>query len=327
MSEIEQWFSSLSVAELAGLGAGVAVAAILFIVLCCYCCLRRRVKPDEADLAMAASYRQNNPRFAQVGRQASAGTFLRNVGAKPSAGIASQFGKRKKKAPSPSALEEGEGVDTSSIKPTQAQGGPQFSDNVMKNLQQKQAGKAPPKKVTASAKKRPGDDLLTAEARQRISMARSANLKPILPAPNPAPNAKALRMMGITEQEASKRYDESVNKRMQRLAAGAGGGIYAPGFKTAEFVTGGTAFKQRLESRRKRKEEAARQRELKAKQKQEAAKDLSAPVKPPAPTPKKKPKPKGINAFLAEQEAAKQQAEEDEDDEEKAESEHIENDL
>lgn len=332
MSSIEEFFSSLSVAELAGLGAGVAVAAILICVFCCYCFLKRNsYTPDTADMQMAQNYQAQNPKFAGFGRQASAGTFARNIGAKPSASVESQFGRRKKgksRAPAPQTGQSG-GIDESSIKPSQQAGGPQFAQNVMKNLEQKQAGKAPPRKV-AKSRKAEGKSYgrLDPEAQERIRSVRlqAENLKPIVP--GAAPSAKALRMMGITEQEASQQYSGSVQKRMERIAAGAGGGIYAPGFTTAKFVKDGFSnWKEKLDQRKKQREErAALQKEMENRRK--TLDQKMKPIRPPAEEkPKEKPKPKGIQAFLAEQEAQKKEEEDDEEDEERDDSEHIDNDI
>ena len=330
MAEIEAWFKSLSVAELAGLGAGVAVFAIIVVVCCCYCFLKRNsYTPDQADVLMAQDYQAKNPKFAGFGRQESTGTFARNIGAKPSASVKSQFGRRKKQgAPAPMEVQTG-GIDESSIKPVSQAGGPQFSQNVMQNLQKKQAGKAPPKKVTQSrATQGKSYGRLDPEAQERIRSVRlqAANLKPIVP--GGAPNAKALRMMGITQEEATKQYHGSVTDRMKRLAASAGGGAYAPGFTTAKFVTDGFAnWKDKLDQRKKQREE----RQALQKEMDERRKTLDTKMKPirPGPEnapPKPKPKPKGINAFLAEQEARKEEKKEEDDDDDDA-SEHIDNDI
>jgi hypothetical protein len=97
------------------------------------------------------------------------------------------------------------------------------------------------------------------ETAKRIqSIRQSVNLKPIL-AQQQAPNAKALRMMGITHEESTRKFDETVQERMKRVAAGAGGGVYAPGFATAGF---GSSVVEGFATLRAKKEKKAAAKRL-----------------------------------------------------------------
>lgn len=96
----------------------------------------------------------------------------------------------------------------------------------------------------------------TAKRIQSIRM--SVNIKPILAQQQP-PNAKALRMMGITEDQSKKNFDETIQQRMKRIAAGAGGGVYSPGFATAGF---GSSVVEGFATLRAKKEKKAAAKRL-----------------------------------------------------------------
>lgn len=159
--------------------------------------------------------------------------------------------------------------------------------------------------------RRTGEDYgrLDDEARNRIASVRmEGNLQPFGVA---KPSNKALRMLGVDEDAIQRPFDEDIQTRMERVARGAGGGIYAPGFATAAL--GGQiaqGFKERrakqLEraaARKEREEAAQRVREMSAANAAAAPKSGTASTsttsKSTPSQPTTKPGPNKLAAFLA----------------------------